>query len=190
MSMLNDIVWDAKGNFELCVTIKEYAQRFLRGHWSCLGPTELTIANQMDLGFELQRKMLQNFAGSGHPIFRCTSAVKRRGLGSKGGGKTSMHFNGSTQNIGLLLQMVISVNQLSLYGAVADMIEELPVGQRAPGKPATTGQLDKQEIRTQALLAEMQANEERQETCCKNTSNDLKNCQKTRIYPDYASKQV
>ena len=58
--------------------------------------------------------------------------------------------------------MVISVNQLSLYGAVADMIAELPVGQRAPKKPVASGQLDKQEIITQPPLAELQANEERQ----------------------------
>ena len=58
--------------------------------------------------------------------------------------------------------MVISVNQLSLHGAAADMIAELPVGQRAPGKPVVSGQLEKQEIRTQPPLAELQANEERQ----------------------------
>ena len=64
MLMLNDIVWDAKGNDELCVndsrTIKEYAERFPRGHWSFLdlkrSGTELTIAIQVDLGIELQRK--------------------------------------------------------------------------------------------------------------------------------------
>ena len=59
MSMFNDIVWDAKGNDELCVnnskTVKEYAERFPRGHWCFLGPgsersgTELTMANQTDL---------------------------------------------------------------------------------------------------------------------------------------------
>ena len=54
----------------------------------------------------------------------------------------------------LLLQSVISVNQLSLYGAVADMIEEIPVGRRAPGKPVC--------IRSALPLAELQANEERQ----------------------------
>ena len=62
----------------------------------------------------------------------------------------------------LLLLMVISVTQLSLYGAVADMIAELPVGQRAPGKHAASGPLDKQEILTQPHLAEVQANEVRQ----------------------------
>ena len=58
--------------------------------------------------------------------------------------------------------MVTSANQLSLHGAVADMIAELPVGQRAPGKPVASGQPDKQEILTQPLLAELQANEEQQ----------------------------
>ena len=35
--------------------------------------------------------------------------------------------------------MVISVNQLSIFEAVADMIEELPDGQKAPVKPAAPG---------------------------------------------------
>ena len=65
MSMFNDIVWDAEGHDELCVNnskkIKEYAERFPRGHWCFLGPkseksgTELTMANQMDLGIERRR---------------------------------------------------------------------------------------------------------------------------------------
>ena len=66
------------------------------------------------------------------------------------------------KNIELLLQMVISVNQLSIYGKVADMIEELPVGQKTPVKPAAPSQLAKQEIIPQPPLAETQANEERQ----------------------------
>ena len=58
--------------------------------------------------------------------------------------------------------MVISVNRLSIHGAVADMIEEISVGQRASGKPAAPGQLDKEEILTQPPRGEVQANEERQ----------------------------
>ena len=58
--------------------------------------------------------------------------------------------------------MVIAVNQLGIYGAVADMIEELPIGQKAVGKPKAPSQLDKVEILTQPPLAEMQATEERQ----------------------------
>ena len=97
-------------------------------------------------------------------------------------------MEGGTKNIELLLQIVFSVNQLSIHGAVADMIEELPVGQGAPVKPIAPGQLDKVEILTQLLLAETQAKEERQGNL--NTGNDLNNCEKTRSYPNYAPKQV
>ena len=109
-----------------------------RGHWSFVGP------------------------GSEKKWYGCKCALERGQLRSKEGGKTSIHFNDSTQNIELLLQMVISIKQLSLYGVVADMIEELPVGQGAPEKPAAPSQLDKHEVLTQPLLAEMQVNEERQ----------------------------
>ena len=172
MSMFNDIVWDAKGKHELCVndskTIKEYAERFLHSHWSFLG---LGSEKQCHGTYDCKpdgswnrtvEKMLQNFERSSHPKFRCASALERGQLRSKGGEKTSIHCNGSSENIELFLQMVISVNQLSIYGALADMIEQLPVGQRAVEKPKAPGQLDKVEILTQPPLAELQANEERQ----------------------------
>ena len=164
ISMFNDIVWDTKGNDELCEnnskTIKKYAERFPCGHWSfLLRGSEKKWYGTFDCKTE---RMLQNFAGSGHPIFRCTSGLERGELRSKGGGMTSIHFSGSAQNIELLLQMVLSVNQLSIHGAVADVIEELPVGLKAPKKPAAPGQLDKVEILAQIPLAEVQANGERQ----------------------------
>ena len=36
------------------------------------------------------------------------------------GGRTTIHFTACDENVRLLLKMVMSVNQLSLYGAVAD----------------------------------------------------------------------
>ena len=38
---------------------------------------------------------MANFSGSGHPIFRASSAFERGELRSKGHGKKSIHFNGS-----------------------------------------------------------------------------------------------
>ena len=61
--------------------------------------------------------MMVNFSESGHPIFRASSAFERGDFRSKGHGKESIHFNGSEENIELLLRMVISANQLSVYGA-------------------------------------------------------------------------
>ena len=45
-------------------------------------------------------------------------------LRSKGHGKKSIHINGSDENIELLLRTVISANQLSVYGAIADLCNE------------------------------------------------------------------
>ena len=137
--------------------------------------TELTILNQTDLGQNCRKKDTA-FRTNLTSDIPCYQRLGKKRLGSTGGGKTTMHFNGSTENIELLLQMVISVNQLSIYGAVADMFEELAVGQKAPVKPAAPGQLDKVEILAPPRLAEYEQRFEK--------------CQKTRSYPNYAPKQV
>ena len=134
MSMFNDIVWDAEGNEELCENnskrIEEYAQRFPRGHWSFLGPGSenkwYATYNSKPNGCwdQIVEKMKHFFQRSGHPIFRCTSALGRGQSRNKGGGKTTIHCAASDDNFQLLLKMVISVNLHSLNGAVADLIEE------------------------------------------------------------------
>ena len=57
--------------------------------------------------------------------------------------------------------MVMSFSQLSLYGAVADMIKELLGDQRAPGRSVALDQMG-QEIIIQPPLAEVQSNDERE----------------------------
>ena len=171
MSMFNDIVWDAKGNDETCdnnsKTIKQYARRCPRGHWSFSGPGSekkwygTYVCKPDGSRNRTAEKMLQNFGGSGHMVFRGTSALERGESRNKESGKKSIHFNGSTQNIELLLQVVISVNQLSLYGAVPDLTKELPDDQRAPGKHVALDQME-QEIISQLPFAEVQADDERQ----------------------------
>ena len=44
-----------------------------------------------------------------------------------------IHFNGSHENIELLLRTVISTNQLSVYGAIADLCNDVPENLGAPG---------------------------------------------------------
>ena len=46
-------------------------------------------------------------------------------LRSKGGEKLSIHFCGDPRTVEVILRTVFSVNQLSVYGAVADMCGEL-----------------------------------------------------------------
>ena len=90
-----------------------------------------------------------------------SSTVERGESRSKGGGKKSIHFNGSHQNIELLLRTVISANQLSVYGAIADLCNELPKDLRAPGKPAAPDQLEKVDIPTDFSIAEYSTNARR-----------------------------
>ena len=100
-SMFNGIVWDAKGNHELCVnnskTMKENAERFPRGHWSFLEPgSEKKWYGTYDCKPDgswnrTVEKMRLNFEKSGHPVFRGTSALEKGELRSKGGGRTSIH---------------------------------------------------------------------------------------------------
>ena len=44
---------------------------------------------------------------------------------SKRGGKTSIHHYGDLATAELLFRIIISVNQLSVYGAISDRCEEL-----------------------------------------------------------------
>ena len=82
--------------------------------------------------------MVANFSRSGHPMFRAFGAFERGELRSKEGRKKSIHFNGSNEHIELLLRSVISANQLSINGAIADLCDEVPKRIRAPGETCST----------------------------------------------------
>ena len=64
------------------------------------------------------------FAKSRHPVFRSTSPLSRGVLKSKGGGKLSIHFCADGETVETVFRTIISVNQLSIYGAVSDLCEE------------------------------------------------------------------
>ena len=104
-------------------------------------------------------QMVMNFSESGHPIFRVSSAFESGELRSKGGGKKSIHIDGSDQNIELLLRTVTSANQFSVYETVADLCDELSESFRALGKLKALDDLDKKEIPSAPSVAETHANE-------------------------------
>ena len=55
-----------------------------------------------------------DFAESGHPAFRATSALETGELKSKVCGKKTIHYDGSEETVELILCTVISVNQFSI----------------------------------------------------------------------------
>ena len=112
-------------------TVAGCAKRFTHGRWSFLGSgseKKWYGSNTYKPNGEwddVAEQMLLNFSESGHPVFRGTSALVRGTLRSKEGGKLSVHFCGDPETVEVVFRTAISVNQLSFYGAVADMCEEL-----------------------------------------------------------------
>ena len=70
------------------------------------------------------------FGECGHPVFRATSPLSRGTLKSRGGGKLSIHFGADEGTIETVFRTIISVNQLSIYGALRT------------GRPVLVGQSD------------------------------------------------
>ena len=104
---------------------------------------------------------MANFSGSGHPVFRASSAFEKGELRSKRHDKKYFHFNGGDENIALLLTTVISAKQLSVYGATADPCNELSKLFRALGKPEAPDHLETVYICTGPSIAETSPSENR-----------------------------
>ena len=153
--------------------------------------TELALTNPTDHGINRAEDMMASYSRSGHPIFRASSAFERGELRSKGGRKKSIHFNGSGENIELILRTVIAANQLSVYGAIADLCNEFSKDLRAPGKASAPDHLETMEIPTGSSPKETRTNaQQRKNLVRKNTSENSNNCRETRNYSNYVLMQV
>ena len=137
MSMFNDISCDRKGNKEECLAnagiVKVLARKFGVGQWSFIGPGSDENSPQ-GAWEQIVEEMLLEFAESGHPTFRATTPLSRGILKSKGHGKLSIHFAADELTIETIFRIIISVNQLSIYGAVAAICEEFENHQDGSGE--------------------------------------------------------
>ena len=95
--------------------------------------------------------MMFKFGESKHPVFRSTSPLSRGVLKSKGG-KLSVHFCADEGTIETVFRTIISVNQLSLYGAVAEMCEEYKSCHVRTGRLVLVGQSDPLFVPTSSLM--------------------------------------
>ena len=145
MSLFNDISCDRKGNKDECLAnaavVKVLAKKFGVGQWSFIGPgsekkwysgEENSPQGAWD---NIAEEMLLEFAESGHPTFRATTPLSRGQLKSKGHGKLSIHFAADEHTIENFFRNIHSVNQLSVYGAVAAICEEFENHQDGSGEP-------------------------------------------------------
>ena len=73
----------------------------------------------------------------------------------------TIHFNGSEQNVELVLRTVIFANQLSIDGVVADMCRVVSKGTKASVKPEAHDPLESMEIPTEPTSADLRTDEQR-----------------------------
>ena len=131
MSMFNDISCGTKDNEQECLAharvVPLYARKFGTGQWSFIGPCSekksYSIKEDSPQGEwdNIAEKMLVEFAESGCPIFRAKTPLSRGHLRSKGHGKLSIHFAATQETIETIFRIIVSANQFSLYGTVAEM---------------------------------------------------------------------
>ena len=123
-----------------------YAKRFGTGQWSFIGPGSekkwYSISEDSPQGEwdNMAERMMLEFAESGCPIFRATTPLSRGQLKSKRHGKLSIHYVAHLETIETIFRIIVSVNQLSLYGAVAEMCEEYETFHDRTGQPVVGGQ--------------------------------------------------
>ena len=151
MSMFNDISWGSKDNKKECESnlqlVSSFAKRFGAGQFA-IPRTWLrekkwySIREDCPQGEwdRVAEKMMVTLAESGHPVFRATSPLSRGVHKSKGGGKMSIHYCADQDTITTVFRTITSVNQLSLYGAVAEIFEEYESYHDRTGSPVVGGQ--------------------------------------------------
>ena len=144
MSMFNDISCDRKDNKDECLAnaevVKVLARKFGVGQWSFIGPGSekkwYSAENSPQGAWDnIAEEMLLEFAESGHPTFRATTPLSRGQLKNKGHGKLSIHFAADEYTIETIFRIILSVNQLSVYGAVAAICEEFENHQDGSREP-------------------------------------------------------
>ena len=151
MSMFNDISCEGKDNKQQCLRdadfVKTFAKRFWNWsmvfHWTSSEkkwyPSEDSPQGEWD---HIAEDMLLRFAESGHPIFRATTPLSRGKLKSKGKGKVSIHFSADQDTIDTIYRIILSVNQLSIYGAVAAICMNMKASHITRGTRNTGGSIN------------------------------------------------
>ena len=147
MSMFNDISCDKKGNEEECLAnakvVSILAKKFGIGQWSFIGPGSEKKWYSME-----EKKSTRNIGIISRK--RCCwnslkvdvqfsmQQLRCPGVSSKAkdtDGKLSIHYCADQATIETIFRIIVFANQLSLYGAVANMCEEYESVHDRSGQP-------------------------------------------------------
>ena len=150
MSMFDVIMRGENDNTEECaqnpIEVSKYAPRFPCGRWSFLGPRlektwYKTCSDKPNREWDRTAAMivLQLVTESDHPVSRASSVFERGKLDITEYGKKSTRFDDNEGNIEMLLCTVISVNQLSVYGCLADWCKKWDNNSSEESAPSSEG---------------------------------------------------
>ena len=111
-------------------SVKVLARRFGIGQMSFIGPGSekkwYSSENSPQGAWDnIAEEMLLEFAESAHPVFRATTPLSRCVLKSKGRGKLSTHFAADQDTVDTIYRIILSVNQFSVFGAVASYMRRI-----------------------------------------------------------------
>ena len=133
MSMFNDISCGTRDNEEECLAnarlVSMYSRRFGKGKWSLIGPGSekkwyCCEVSPQGIWNKTAERMLLEFAESGCPIILLRLYCPEVNLKTKDMVNCRFIFGATQETIETIFRMIVSANQLSLYGAVANMCEE------------------------------------------------------------------
>ena len=88
-----------------------------------------------EFGITSRTRCCWNSQKAGVQFFRATTPLSRCNLKSEGHGKLPIHFAADQETIETIFRIIVFANQLSLYGAVANMCEEFESHQDRSGQP-------------------------------------------------------
>ena len=123
-----------------------YARRFGKGQWSFIGPgseksgslSKKTVHKES--GTKLQKRCCWNSLRSDVQFsvlrLHCPEVIST----SKGHSKLSILYAADQETIETIFRIIVSANQLSLYGAVAEICEEYESLHERTGRPVVPSQ--------------------------------------------------
>ena len=144
ISMFNDISCDGKGNKEECLenarVVSVFAKRFGIGQWSFIGPGSekkwysLEENSTQGIWDHIEDEMLLEFAESGCPILLCNDSIVQREFSRAKDTENCRYILLLIIQQLKIFRIIISVNQLSIYGAVGAICEEFENHQDGSGE--------------------------------------------------------
>ena len=162
--MFNDISCDKKGNEEECLAnakvVSILAKKFGVGQCHLLvqvprrsGILWKRIVHK-EFGIISRKRCCWNSLKADVQFSRATTPLSRGKLKSIGHGKLSIHYCADQATIETIFRIIVSANQLSLYGAVAEICEEYePLHGRSGQPDVVMGQtIVLSEIKAEVLL--------------------------------------